>query len=94
MICPCSSASHRAIGIVAEEVLPYFSILIIALCQHANDFSDSDPGSGVTMEESLTINTGNHSSQPKLSVTTADPIPNTLKLKSGLIQLKNGIIRI
>ena len=69
-------------------------ILIIALCQHANDFSDSDPGSGVTMEESLTINTGNHSSQPKLSVTTADPIPKTLKLKSGLIQLKNGIIRI
>ena len=69
-------------------------ILIIALLHNAYDFSDTDPGSGVTLEEVVTINTGNHSSQPKLSVTTADPIPNTLKLKSGLIQLKNGIIRI
>ena len=67
------------------------NVFIIALCQHANDFSDSDPGGNLS-GQSLTINTGDNSTgPPRLTVTTVD---STLKLSSGLIKLTSGLIRI
>jgi len=65
---------------------------IVTLCQHANDFSDSDPGAGVNVGFSLTINSGDASDEnsPFLAVTTDDG-SRPIILKSGLIKVKNGL---
>ena len=65
---------------------------IVALCQHANDFSDSDPGAGVNVSTTLGISTGDTSDDrsPFLAVTTDDG-SRPIILKSGLIKVKSGL---
>ena len=66
------------------------NVFIVALCQHANDFSNSDPGVGVNIGNDLGFNTGNSSdsNSPFLAVTTKVP---SLTLQSGLIKIKSGL---